>query len=381
MQEAKTIIVGGGMAGMSCAMKLFEAGEDFLLVTDDLGGRIKYAAEAKVNFGAYFVMASYVNAKKLVSKGQWINPLDSCFHNSADERFKAVSWHTLTQLSGLIRFYFALREFSKHYEIFKQSCLTIPQKDALRADPYLEKIFSMPAAQFAKEKNIEQVVADYVSKFAYACTGASLEQISALDFLNVSMGMVTPIHCLIFEPENVAQRLGKHLVRESVVSVGKWSGGHVVSMESGQTYRSEKVVIATPAFVTQRLLGLEKIRKASSIYVFHIKAELKPMYRGASMNLFPTTSKFMLTVKQYDGSYLIYAREKDADLNQICERFETLSTLDWEKAMYVQGAAFMEQEYGDGLYVAGDHNGLGLEPAAISGIFAANQIIKKKVNS
>jgi hypothetical protein len=380
MQATKTIIVGGGMAGVSCAVKLLEAGEDFLLVTDDLGGRIKYSAEAKVNFGAYFVMASYVNAKRLVSKGRWINPLDSCFHNSANERFKAISWHTLTQLSGLVRFYFALREFSKHYEIFKQRCLTIPQKEALKADPYLEKIFSMPAPQFAKEKNIERVVADYVSKFAYACTGASLEQITALDFLNVSMGMITPIHCLIFEPESVAQRLEKKLVRDSVVSVGKWSGGYTVSGDSGQIYRAENVVIATPAAVTQKLLGLEEIRKASRIYVFHIKAELKPMYRGASMNLFPSTSEFMLTVKQHDGSILVYSREKNTDLNQICERFELLATMDWEKAMYVQGKAFMEQQYGDGIYVAGDHNGLGLEPAAISGIFAANQIIKK-VNS
>lgn len=368
------------MAGMSCAMKLLEAGEDFLLVTDDLGGRIKYSAEAKVNFGAYFVMASYVNAKRLVSKGRWINPLDSCFHNSADERFKAVSWHTLTQLSGLVRFYFALREYSKHYEVFKQRCLTIPQKEALKADRYLEKIFSMPATQFAKEKNIEQVVADYVSKFGYACTGASLEQISALDFLNVSMGMITPIHCLIFEPENVAQRLGKHLVSESVISVEKWSGGYIVSGDSGQAYRAENVVIATPAVVTQKLLGLEAVRKASSIYVFHIKADLKPMYRGASMNLFPSTSEFMLTVKQHDGSYLVYSRQKETDLNQICERFELLATMDWKKAMYVQGKAFMEQQYGEGIFVAGDHNGLGLEPAAISGIFAANQIIKK-VNS
>ena len=37
MQETKTIIVGGGMAGISCAMKLLGAGEDFLLVTDNLG--------------------------------------------------------------------------------------------------------------------------------------------------------------------------------------------------------------------------------------------------------------------------------------------------------------------------------------------------------
>jgi hypothetical protein len=174
--------------------------------------------------------------------------------------------------------------------------------------------------------------------------------------------------------------LGKHLVRDSVVSVGKWSGGHVVSMESGQAYRSENVVIATPANVTQKLLGLEEIRKASSIYVFHIKAELKPMYRGTSMNLFPSTSEFMLTVKQHDGSYLVYSRKKNTDLNQICERFELLATMDWEKAMYVEGKAVMEQKYGEGIYVAGDHNGLGLEPAAISGIFAANQIIKKKAD-
>ena len=44
--QAKTIIVGGGMAGMSCAMQLLEAGQDFLLVTDNLGGRIQYATYA-----------------------------------------------------------------------------------------------------------------------------------------------------------------------------------------------------------------------------------------------------------------------------------------------------------------------------------------------
>ena len=49
--------------------------------------------------------------------------------------------------------------------------------------------------------------------------------------------------------------------------------------------------------------------------------------------------------------------------------------------MYIQGAAFMEQQIGDDIYIAGDHNGLGLEPAAISGIFAANQIINKSKTS
>ena len=50
----------------------------------------------------------------------------------------------------------------------------------------------------------------------------------------------------------------------------------------------------------------------------------------------------------------------------------------WDKAMYVTGRAYVEQQYGDSTYVAGDHNGLGLEPAAISGVYAAHQILKKK---
>jgi hypothetical protein len=377
--QAKTIIVGGGMAGMSCAVQLLDMGEDFLLITDDLGGRIKYSLQAKVNFGAYFVMSNYVNAKRLVSKGLWINPLDSCFHNSETERFNALSLHTLAQVPGLVRFYLALREFSAHYESFKQHCITIPQKDVLKADPYLETLFSMPAVQFAQEKNIERVVSDYVSKFAYACTGASLEQITALDFLNVSMGMITPIHSLVFDPGVVTQKLGKHLIYDSITRVEKLTGQHLLRGTSGQTYQAENIIIATPAAVTQQLLGLGEIRKASRIYVYHIKAQLKPVYSRSSMNLFPPTSEFMLTVKQHDGSYLVYACKKDSDLCQICDHFELLASMEWEKAMYMQGRAFMEQQYGDGIYVAGDHNGLGLEPAAISGIFAANQIIIKKV--
>ena len=86
----------------------------------------------------------------------------------------------------------------------------------------------------------------------------------------------------------------------------------------------------------------------------------------------------MMTNQQPDGTYLIYTREKDVDLHQVCEQFHVLATVHWEKAMYTQGTAYLDQQYGDDLYVAGDHNGLGLEPTAISGIFAANQILGKE---
>ena len=350
-------------------------------MTDNLGGRIMYSEKAGVNYGAYFVMAGYTHARELVSKGTWINPIDSCFHNSPTDRFSALSWHTLENLPGLLRFYLTLREFAAHYEPYKLRCLNMPQKAALQADPYMASLFSKPAAQLAREKNFEKVAADYVSKFAYACTGASLEQITALDFLNVSMGMITAINNVVFDAQAMAKKLGGHLVIDTITSLGRTDGQIILMSKTGAAYHTDNVIVATPAAVTQALLGLGEIRQASRIYVFHVKAELKPVYRKNAMNLFPASMPIMLIVKQHDGTFLIYSREKETDLHQVCERFDLLHSVAWEKAMYIQGAAFMEQQIGDDIYIAGDHNGLGLEPAAISGIFAANQIINKSKTS
>jgi len=379
--QTKTIVAGGGIAGISCALQLLNANQDFLLVTDDLGGRIKYSKDAKVNFGAYFVMSNYTNAKKIVSKGPWINPVDSCFHKSATEGFAAISWHTVAFLPDLIRFYVALRKFTAHYEPFKQRCLMMTQKEALEADPYMADIFSKPASQFIREQGLERVASDYIAMFAYACTGASLEQVNALDLLNVSQGMVTPIHCIEFDPEVVAQKLGKHLVYDKFVRLVKGTGQVTLTSEEGKTYQAENLILATPADVTRKLLGIGDIRAASKIFVFHVKADLKAVYRQQAMNLFPSTSEFMLVVRQLDGSYLIYSREEGVDLHEVCERFELLKAVKWEKAMYVDGKAYLEQQYGDNIYVAGDHNGLGLEPAAISGIFSAKQVINKAIST
>lgn len=377
--QSKTIIVGGGMAGMACADRLLEAGQDFLLVTDVLGGRILYSESAKVNFGAYFVMGNYKNAKKLLIREDLLNPLQVYFHNSDTEHFGVLSLHTLGLLLEFIRFFLAMRQFSSHYELFKKRCLTMPHRAALEADPYMADIFTKPAAQFAREKGYGKFAADYVSKFMYACTGASTEDVTALDFLNVSMGLMVPIHRFKFDRQAMAERLGDRLVTDTITQLEKRDGQFTLTGRSGKAYQAGNVILATPASVTMELLELDEIRGACKIYAYHVRADLKPIYRNYEINLFPFTSKLMLTAKQFDGTYLIYGREKDIDLNQVCERFEVLSLVSWEKAMYVFGNAYLEQQYDDGIFVAGDHNGLGLEPTAISGIYAANQVIKKTV--
>ncbi len=86
----------------------------------------------------------------------------------------------------------------------------------------------------------------------------------------------------------------------------------------------------------------------------------------------------MLTAKQCDGTCLIYSRQQELDLHQVCENFKLITMIPWEKAMFVFGDTYLEQELDGGVYIAGDHNGLGLEPASISGIYAANRKLNKQ---
>ena len=70
--DAETIVVGGGIAGMSCARKLKDNGRDVLLITDELGGRVCYDPELHNNFGAVFCMENYDNAFKIVDKDGYL---------------------------------------------------------------------------------------------------------------------------------------------------------------------------------------------------------------------------------------------------------------------------------------------------------------------
>jgi len=362
---------------MTCALQLKEAGQEFVLLTDVLGGRICYSEQEAVNFGAYFVMANYKFAKKLVTRRTWINPLSVTFHNNETDYFNTISWHSIKRLPQLLKFYWAMYEFIKHYEKYKQRCQVMAQRDAMAADKYIADLFRMPASQFIKEKGIEKAAHDYVSKFSYACTGVDLENITALDMLNVCVGLALPIYRFSFDRAGMEKRLDGCVRYGTVTSVRQSDGQFHLATGEGKEYTADNLVLATPAVVTQQLLGLKgALRQTCKLYVYHIKAKLKNKFAKKEMNVFPFVSKIIFSALMDDGSYLVYTRENNEQLlNLLCDSYKVIGMKGWDKAMYVYGQAYVEQQYGERLFVAGDHNGLGLEPTALSGVYAANQII------
>ena len=108
--------------------------------------------------------------------------------------------------------------------------------------------------------------------------------------------------------------------------------------------------------------------------MYHLKGAPRERYAPYSLNLYsPAYEISALASSTTDISALFCIR--DLDLNKYFAHYETIRKIEWEKALYVIGREFLEQRYDENCYIAGDHNSLGLEPACISGIYAANQII------
>ena len=88
-------------------------------------------------------------------------------------------------------------------------------------------------------------------------------------------------------------------------------------------------------------------------------------------------------VAALDGDYEIFTEVDFEEGNKFDESFEEWEVIGkkcWEYALYTDAHEALPQNLAPGLIMAGDVNGLGMEPAAISGIYAANEILGKTID-
>lgn len=374
--DSKTIIVGGGMAGISAALRLKEQKKDFIMITDTLGGRVCYSSKNKVSFGAVFFINNYRNAKKLLKKEKWLNTFDALFVDDEKNAFQTLSLTTLLLLPQILKFIFVLLRFSFHYKRFKKNCEHMTHIEALKKDKYLTKLSNKSSSEFIAEKKMEKVAEALIYKFSYACTFTPVEYQSAFDLLTPCQGFIIPMFKFSFDKASIAEKLSKELVNDKVISIEKKNEKYEVRTEQGKVYITENVIVATPANVTQKLLGLDRIRKYSQGYVYHLKGEILDKYSTHSMNTFSSKFEVVGITKEYNNTYLVFSKEKNPDLTKYFKRWEILSQKEWDVAVFVYDNYLLNQNYNESITIAGDHNSCGMEPAAISGIYAANRVLK-----
>lgn len=402
----QTIVVGAGAAGMNCCLELQKENYEYLLISPNIGGRICNDEERHMNYGAVFYFGTY---KYMLRSGLLIPGADvlpslsaGCCHHDNGKQYEPVSPTTISDLPSLLRYMKWMREtFIPRYSAFKDNCTVMEVTAALEKDPLIKELYTESAQHMLDRLGFAPIAHDLISMFAHACTGTKIKDLTALDYLNTVQPLtmqIPPLRLLFdlkrfdFDAEGTKNRLAEgsgEVLIDEVAAVEHVDDQWKVTTANGEEFTCENLVMASPAIDTKHLLDPVKdvpeldIRKASQLTGYLIRGTIKKQYRKHVVHLFDDTIPIIYIAHRFDGDYEIFTEVDFEETNKFDEYFDEWQVLGkkyWEYALYTQAHEALPQNLAPGLIMAGDVNGLGMEPAAISGIYAANKIMGKTVD-
>ena len=372
----ETVIIGGGIAGLACARRLHDAQRPFVLITEDVGGRIRTSTDGKVNLGAYYVRNDYSYVNRFVERGRRIKRRHMLRGNE-DGSFTRSDLPLLLHLPQTVRFLRAMREFRRHYETFKQDCLLVSQAEAIRADPLLWNLYHESATRFIARNRIGDVTRSYLEPAIRGTGFTSVDRLTAFTLLVGVLPTVIPIFEYTFRFDVLTDGFEDALLFDSVTAVTPASGYYAIQTRHSGGFAADNVVVATPIDVSARLLDLGPVKSPIHAHMFLVRGNLRRPWSAAAFSLFPEGDPLLALARQTEGSTLLCSLSEDPDLARYFTTWEVVERHHWNPAFHLEGDVLLECEREPGLYLVGDHNVCDLEDSYITGVYAANRILAR----
>jgi thioredoxin reductase len=370
-----TLIIGAGIAGLSCARKLKDNNKKFKIITENVGGRIFESSEGKIEYGAYYIMKNYHYSKKFSKINRALTPAMIHFHKQK-HTYGIFNIRMIKHIPQAVKFIRLLYKFKKHYEKFKKKCENVSQIDTLKSDPYLFDLYTSSAKNYINDHKISNVIYDFMGEALHGTTFTSISKLNAFTFLHFSLPLILPTYEVTFKKEKLVGDFEKDIIKDSVVNIRKEKKGFAIRTKK-KTYNAKNVVVATPPHVSKKLLGLSRIRGPVNAHMFHLKGRIKKKWDFCEQNLFSDKNRMLAIAHQLNGTYLFYSKGRNPDFNIYFDDYEIITHKYWNPAFNLEGSELWECRQDENLYLIGDHNVCGLEDAFITGVYAAKQIIEK----
>ncbi|MCA9082996.1 MAG: NAD(P)-binding protein [Planctomycetaceae bacterium] len=371
--EFDAIIVGSGIAGLGCARKLHDLGFcNFLVIGDELGGRIPVSTDGQVNYGAFYVRSDYRNFLPYVTLKRRISTADVVVMPNGHRLNgnQIPNWRTWWQR---LRFWWFLRRFARRYQDFRIRSERMSQKKAMDADPWLKSLFREPARDLVGRLNLGAWTETHLEPLVCSTAFRRIDEVSSGYFAACCLPLIIPTYEFEFQLEKLISPFFSRLLRQTVtmVEASAIGSGWMVTTESGETFSARNLVLATPMNVTRTLVAItEDTNPPSSAYMVHVRGTLRPKFRERSIFMFPATESEIGLVHEANETVLLYSRRASPDLSRYFENYEVIARRHWDPAFFI-GTEILEADRGDGLYLIGDHNVCSIEDAMISGMYVA----------
>lgn len=370
----ETVIIGGGIAGMACGRRLKDRRRPFLLITEDIGGRIRTSAGGTVNLGAFYVTSDYHHVERFVDRGRRIHRRDT-LRGDQHGSFTRSDLPALLHLPQTLRFLRLMRQFHRRFETFRRDCLHISQAEAIRNDPLLWDLYHEPALRFVQRHRIEHIAESYLAPLAHGTGFIALDRLTAFAMLVGALPIVIPVFEYTFRFDLLMAGFEESVLIDSVTAVTPAGSHYTIQTRAGDTLTAVNVVVATPIDVSAGLLDVGPVKGPISGHMFLVAGNLRRPWSQVTYSLFTDGDPTLSIAQQTDGSTLFCSVQERPDFDKYFTNWEVSEHKHWNPAFHLDGDVLLECEQRPGLYLVGDHNVCNLENAYITGLYAANRIL------
>ncbi|MDT8316551.1 MAG: NAD(P)-binding protein [bacterium] len=378
MKTYEAVIIGGGVSGMACGKTLHEEGIDFILLTKEIGGRMLTSKSHAVNYGASYITSDYEHIIQTMGGGEAIKTSDCYFHHG-DCPISFYRWRTLLELPKLVRLYFIASDFRKRLKRLRKQALYRQQKDILADDPVLRNYVNMPAGKFVSENKLEYLNDMYFGPLFNSTAFIEYELGNAFDYLNNLMALFCKTYvadhsrCCRLLPKGWRDKIA---ICEVDALYKNNHGGYSVET-ANEVYQTKNIVLALPYKNAIEIYKVPEPKHNIPIYVLEVSGERNECCKNKQVVFFqPKSNDITILWKQVTGTDVIFSKVPEPELEKYYLSHKIINSIYWETAVVLSGAKWSKQILDEGLYLASDYNICGLEDAYITGVYAANQIIK-----
>ena len=371
----ETIIIGAGIAGLACAKTLREKNKDFIVISNDIGGRILTSEDKTANYGAFFVCSDYNYVLNHVILKNRIRLRDFCFHEK-EKTYVLFQPKLIKYLFQFLKVLKLLYKFRKRFRKLRKKCLNISQKKAIEQDPFLLDLYNQNAEDFVKKQKIQKGVEVYLSKALNSTTFSKINEMNAFSFLEFLLPLITPIYRFKFEKDEMIGKFKDKIIIDQVNNI-KYEKNNYKVITKNKKFNCKNIVLATEIPWSKRYAGVSKTNKPVETNMLHVKGIPKSILSKKKYHLFSPDSEVQAVADLNDGTHLFYYKKTQPKLERFFKKPQLIAHKYWNPAGTINGHELIECNRGNNMYLIGDYNIAGLEEAYITGLFAANQIIKK----
>lgn len=386
MRTIETIIVGGGIAGLACARRLYDNGRPFLLITDRLGGRM-HAAGPSRNFGATYITSDYRYSGRYVARGRRIG-FGEVYFRDGDRPATVFHPRNLRRLRAIARLYRELAVFRRHLDRLRAQAPFVCQAELLDRDPLLSRTVEEPVGAFIQRHGLEEIDEVFTNPIVSSTVFAGSHEVNTFYYLACLMPLLLPTWLADLSRTVPALTAGFEatILTGRVTHLEESRRGWIVATNNDE-FQATNVVVATPCHNTRTFCpaldcaasdGVREIPICS----LHVLGRRRREYRpGRIVFLRPGEASSVLLPLDPSGGDLLFTKTAEPDLSPFYEEYRITDAVRWKTAIVLSGHQWRPLAPRPNLYTIGDYNICGLEDSFLTGLFAANSILARSRRS